>query len=182
MTQNRLFETILANFIPDRIIGAFKATVTIEEVATDDLEITSHPVQQGANITDHAFNKPSLVDIRILYNAEPSKLAETYAQLLKLKQDRIPMQVVTGKRTYPNMLMKSLQQINDSVTESALQINFSLQEIFITSLQVVSVAPRAKQADAGKTGATENAGKKTVQEAGENEQVQTTSILSDIFG
>jgi hypothetical protein len=181
-TQNRLFQTVLATFLPERIIGEFKATVTIEEVATDDLEITSHPVQQGANITDHSFNLPSLVSIRVLYNAEPSKLAEVYAQLLKLKQDRIPMQVVTGKRTYNNMLMKTLTQMNDSSTETALQVNFDLQEVFITALQVVSVAPRPKQANAGVTGSTESAGKKTPQDASENEQAQTTSVLADLFG
>jgi len=177
-----LFQTVLTTFTPLRAIGEFQTTVTIEETATDDLEITSHPVQQGANITDHAYNKPSLVSIRCLYNAEASKLAETYAQLLKMKQDRIPMQVTTGKRTYKNMLVKTLTQMNDSSTETALQINFDLQEIFITSLQVVSVPPRPRQKNAGKTGSTENAGKKSAQNASDNEQAKSSSILADVFG
>ena len=50
-----LFEPpIPATIVPRRSIGPFNATLTIEEVASDDLEITQHPVQQGAAITDHA--------------------------------------------------------------------------------------------------------------------------------
>jgi len=180
--MNRLFETELATFLPERVIGPFKATVTIEEVANDELEITSHPVQQGANITDHAYMKAAQLTVRCMYNDEPSKLVEVYDSLRKLQSDRIPMKVVTGKRTYRNMLIKTLGAITDSATENVLQITFNLQELFLTALEVVSVPPRARQAQADKTGATENAGKKKAGEAGDKEGEKTTSILGQIKG
>ena len=42
-------------FKPKRMIGSFEATVTIEEGAQDELEITQHPVQDGGVITEDAF-------------------------------------------------------------------------------------------------------------------------------
>lgn len=154
----------VASFLPRRAIGPFNATVTIEEVATDELEITQHPVQQGAAITDHAYNKPSTINLKVMWNDNDAPLAETYQNLLLLQSSREPFDVVTGKRTYRNMLMKSLGQTNDVQTENILSISMSLQEIFITAVEVVSVPERKKQKNAGKTGATENAGQKSAQE------------------
>lgn len=161
-----LFDTNFADtasFLPKRAIGPFSATITLEEVASDELEITQHPVQQGASITDHAYNKPSTVNIKVQWNDDDAPLAETYQNLLDLQASREPFDVITGKRTYRNMLIKSLGQTNDVQTENILSISLQLQEIFITAVEVVSVPERSKQANPGKTGATEKAGQKKAQ-------------------
>lgn len=154
-----------AVFLPRRAIGSFNATITIEEVGKDDLEITQHPVQQGASITDHAYVKPSTVNLKVMWSADDAPLSETYQNLLTLQSSREPFDVVTGKRTYRNMLMKSLAQTTDALTENVLNISMELQEIILTSLEVVTVPARPKQKNAGKTGATENAGAKSAQPA-----------------
>lgn len=59
-------------FSPARFIGPFVAQVTIEEVHTDDLEITDHPVETGARITDHAYMRPAEVAIHFSYSNSPS--------------------------------------------------------------------------------------------------------------
>lgn len=156
-----------ATIIPRRSIGPFSATVTLEEIASDDLEITQHPVQQGATITDHAYLKPATVSIKIMFNAADAPLAETYAKLRQLQASREPFDVVTGKRAYKNMLFKSLGQTNDAQTENVLSISAELQEIFIVQVETTTVPPRKQQANPGKTGATENAGQKSAQPAPE---------------
>ena len=156
-----------ATIIPRRSIGPFNATVTLEEIASDDLEITQHPVQQGATITDHAYLKPATVSIKIMFNAADAPLAETYAKLRQLQASREPFDVVTGKRAYKNMLFKSLGQTNDAQTEKVLSISAELQEIFIVQVETTTVPPRKQQARPGKTGATENAGQKSAQPAPE---------------
>lgn len=156
-----------ATIIPRRSIGPFNATVTLEEIASDDLEITQHPVQQGATITDHAYLKPATVSIKIMFNAADAPLAETYAKLRQLQASREPFDVVTGKRAYKNMLFKSLGQTNDAQTENVLSISAELQEIFIVQAETTTVPPRKQQANPGKTGATENAGQKSAQPAPE---------------
>jgi len=154
---------ISATILPKRSVGGFSATITVEEISSDDLEITKHPVQQGANITDHAYLQPATIAIKILFDENDRPLAEIYARLLALQASREPFDVVTGKRQYKNMLFKSLSQTNDLATEKLLSINAQLQEIFITSVQVVSVPERSKQRNPGKTGATQNAGQKKAQ-------------------
>lgn len=57
---------------PKRAIGAFVAHATIEEQHQDDLQITDHPVEVGANITDHAYKKPSSVVIKAAWSNQAS--------------------------------------------------------------------------------------------------------------
>lgn len=163
-----IFENVSqATFFPRRSIGPFTASITIEEVASDELEITQHPVQQGASITDHAFVKPATLSVKVMWNDDDAPLAETYQKLLTLQASREPFDIITGKRIYTNMLFKSLGLTTDAMTENVLSINADFVEIFITALEVVSVPPRAKQKNPGKTGATQNAGTKSAQpEAG----------------
>lgn len=150
-----------ANFMPKRAIGSFTATVTIEEAAIDELEVTQHPVQQGAEITDHAFKKPVEVTITVLQaENEDEPLSEIYQRIVEMQEKREPLDVVTGKRAYKNMLITSLRQTTDAHTEFALSLTFTLREIIITALEVVTVPERSKQKDPGKTDATKNAGKK----------------------
>lgn len=64
-TDNVLSRTQTPVFVrPTRSIGGVSADVTIEEVATDELEITEHPVEQGANVADHAYVRPAKITIR----------------------------------------------------------------------------------------------------------------------
>jgi hypothetical protein len=154
----------VASFLPKRTVGPFSATIVLEEVGTDELEITQHPVQQGASITDHAYLKPSTINLKLMWNDDDAPLSETYQNLLLLQSSRVPLDVVTGKRAYTNMLIKSLGQTTDVQTENVLSINMQMQEIIITAVEVTTVPPRANQKNAGKTGATENAGKKSAQE------------------
>lgn len=53
---------------PRRNIGGIEATVTMSERSTDEVEITKHPVQRGADVTDNAFKKQALVDIEAMWN------------------------------------------------------------------------------------------------------------------
>ena len=174
-----LFEPpIPATIVPRRSIGPFNATLTIEEVASDDLEITQHPVQQGAAITDHAYLKPATVAVKVVFNDEDAPLAETYTKLLQLQAGREPLDVVTGKRAYKNMLIKSLGQTNDLMTENVLSISMQLQEILLTSVEVVTVPERSKQANPGKTGATEKAGQKKAQTVTEPKKRSALAALA----
>lgn len=159
----------------------FKGYVTTNEDASDDLEITSHPVQQGAPITDHAFKLPSQVGIRILVNDNDVPLSESYEKLLKLQTDRIPMKLVTGKKTYTNMLLKSVKQTTDRNTENVLALSLSLQEIIIVEVTSTLVPPRSKQKKAGSTGATEKGGRKSILKTGEEAGSKFLTTLKGIL-
>lgn len=47
------------------------AHAVIEESHIDDLEITDHPLQKGASITDHAFKRPAEVILKMAWSDSP---------------------------------------------------------------------------------------------------------------
>lgn len=53
-------------FLPDIIADA-----TIEERHADHLEVTEHPVEQGAAISDHAYKRPAEVSITMAWSNSP---------------------------------------------------------------------------------------------------------------
>ena len=167
-----------ANFAP--II----AQATIEEVHHDELMITSHPVEQGAPITDHAFKVPSEVVIRFawsnspasgatgtvlagagavivtspaasllaaatglavginqsfLLGAETGQILDIYNQLLTLQESRTMFDVYTGKRSYTNMLLRSVTVTTDKQTENVLMVTATCQQILVVNTKTLSV-------------------------------------------
>lgn len=48
------------------------AQATFEEKHTDDLEITEHPVEQGAMISDHAYKRPAKLVMNLGWSNSPS--------------------------------------------------------------------------------------------------------------
>jgi hypothetical protein len=167
---------------PRRSIGGIEATVTIEESAEDTLEITKHPVQNGADVSDHAYKNPSEVTIRAMWDSNTKPLTETYKDLLELQASREPFDVVTGKRKYKNMLFKSLSQTTDSSTENCLSITATLTEINIVDVEVTTVPPRARQKTPAKTGATQNVGVKKAVDKTSTISAKDDSSLSNMTG
>ena len=185
-----------ASFLPKRAIGDFTATITIDETGNDELEITSHPVQHGAEITDHAYKKPADLTLHIMCSDEDAPLHETYQRLLDMQEKREPLDVVTGKRQYKNMLISALRLTTDQHTENVLDITLTLREINIVSVETVAVAETtdsyasesSQQANPGKTAATRNAGKRSLKNtkqsegAGSTESSRRRSALAAIAG
>src|ERR1700722_20299202 len=52
--------------------GAIIAQATVEEMHSDETEITEHPVEQGSTISDHAFSRPSEVIVTCGWSNSPS--------------------------------------------------------------------------------------------------------------
>lgn len=185
---------------PYRNIGPFQAQVTIEEAHSDELEITDHPVETGARITDHAFMRPSEVTIQcgwsnsptssgaglagiaggivdgiaqtvaglasLLSGADESGVRAVYQNLLVLQASRIPFDILTGKRAYDNMLVKSLRVVTNRESENALLVTVVCRQVLIVSTRTATVAaPKSSQASPGTTAPTESKGTKSAQPA-----------------
>jgi len=172
-----------ALFSPKRRIGEIVAQVTIEESHSDETIITEHPVEVGAPITDHAYLKPSDVVIKVgwsnssfasLVNSVSnffnsfseneftgtSYAREAYEQLLKLRATREPFDVVTGKRTYSNMLIRHISAVTDKQTENSFFATLVCREILITNTQTVTVTGRDVHASPQATAPVEDQGAK----------------------
>jgi len=144
-----------------RSIGNITAYVLIEESTTDELEITSHPVQNGAPITDHAFKQPAELSLKILCGQNEKPLDQIYSDFLILQASREPFQITTPKRIYKNMLMQSVGQTTDKETENVLSLSLKCREIIMVSTQTVKVPPRKVHKKPNETGGTEKTGEKT---------------------
>lgn len=146
--------------------------VVISESHTDTVMVTSHPVDTGADISDHAVVEAAVVtctfawsdssrlinsalDRSILQGLETTK--DVYQKLLELKDARQPLRVSTGKRTYENMIITSLSTTSTVDTESAAIIEITFQEIFMAQAQTVSLSA-LKQKNAGKTASKSRGG------------------------
>jgi len=164
-----------------RSFGSIIPDVTIEETGEDTLEITQHPVQQGAAITDHAYKKPVTLKMTMGFSDVSGDINETYKKLLALQEKREPIDVMTGKRSYKNMMIKSLSQTTDANTNAVLIISADLVEIIIVPVTVTNVPPRARQKNAGKTGSTDKSGTKSASEVPATE-VRKKSALRSFFG
>jgi len=147
-----------------RNIGGFVADVTVEELLYDALEATQHPVEQGAAVSDHSFKRPSAVLIKAGWSnsspqaeGNPEYVNDTYQDFLALQASRQPFDVVTGKRSYSNMLITRLQARTDEKTENALMLEIECRELILVSTQTVAV-PNANQASPEVTGGTVDRG------------------------
>lgn len=164
---------------PTRSIGGITMDVTVEENHTDELEITEHPVEQGAAVVDHAYVKPSTVTIKAGVSDASNKATAgdkrsvaVYNALLKLQGTREPFDLVTGKRVYKNMLIKSLAVVTDQATENVLMVTAELQQIIIANVVAVAV-PRSRQAKRKTNAPTDK---------GEQQAPPRRSGLSQLFG
>lgn len=89
---------------PKRLLTTESATtitnietqITIEEVHSDEMEITEHPVEQGATISDHAYARPSEVIITMAWSNSPNN-SGPFNQLLGAAANASPvLQKVIG--------------------------------------------------------------------------------------
>jgi hypothetical protein len=138
-----------------RAIGTIIPNIVIEEVHNDELVITQHPVERGAAIADHAFKKPSTVEMRCMWSNSTAGtegyVQDIYGELLALQAQREPFDVYTGKRAYSNMLVRHIRVITDPSSEYALNVVVSLEEVLIADTQQTTQAPQSQQSLPQKT-------------------------------
>lgn len=174
-----------------RAIGTVIPDVVVTEKHSDTLEITEHPVEKGAAVSDHAYRRPSEVVMEIGFSGGGSLLdfldtssvglsmgqspIEIYQELLSLQESRVPIDVVTGKRLYSNMLIRGLEVTTDQKSENVLMATVTLREVIITSTQQVQVAEKQNMAQGVNTSSVQNSGTKST-------KTTDQSLLSRLAG
>ncbi|MFG1260025.1 hypothetical protein V5F79_22115 [Xanthobacter flavus] len=146
-----------------RSIGGIVPKVVVEEISRDSLFITAHPVEKGAAISDHAFKMPVEVEMRCAWSdsgAYQGYSRAINAALVALQAKRQPFSVVTGKRSYSNMLIAGLEVSTSAATEYALFVRVLLREVIIVSTSTVAASGAGTQANAARTGGTTDNGQK----------------------
>ena len=184
-----------------KIINAQVGLVIFDACLSDNhmhqAELTEHPVEDSASISDHIINKPIEIEINGIVSNTPIILANdkipspistdtqevadrvdaAYAELRKTMSDGILVDVITSLRNYPNMAIVSMGVQRDVQNGNVLNVNLSLKQVIIASSEQVDIpqpvrASNKQQTDKGKTVKTD-ANEKQTEKAG--------SVLSSMF-
>jgi hypothetical protein len=170
------------NLVFDRTraqIGSVQLDVSISEQHTSTNEVTDHPVEVGVNIVDHVRPKPDVLKIEGMVSNTPlpssdapaypvtvngitflsksqfqaARAGTAYSDLLSLQSSASLITVVTGLRTYDNMVIESLDVPRDAKVGQALRFSCTLKQIKTAVLQTAKIVPTAK-VDKGKKATT----------------------------
>jgi hypothetical protein len=167
---------------PHRAIGTIIPECAIEERHSDRLQIAHHPVEFGAEISDHCFMLPFEVSLRygwsnaiiggqiqnlgsrlsniqslgsLLKSGTPG---EIYTELQALQASRKTFDIVTGKREYKDMLITEMEVTTDVRTENALMVEIHCQQVIIVSTSAATISPPSAQTMPGQTADAINTG------------------------
>jgi hypothetical protein len=130
----------------------FDAFLNLEHISR--LRITEHPVQTGANISDHSFLEPKELNIEVgmsdaatslvsnQFVGSWSRSVKAYEILRELQAQRIPMQVLTRLGLYRNMMIETLSVPDNYKTLYGLRATVAMREVLVAETRVVRVSSR----------------------------------------
>lgn len=192
LAANSAGQVFSALFMTGRSIGGIIPDVTLEETHTDKLVTTKHPVERGAAVTDHAYKMPSIVTMRIgwsdsstlirsivtgsLFSGSITSANDLYKAMLDLQVSGQRFDLVTGKRTYSDMLLLQVRNTTDPASENSLMLELELEQQLIAQTSEVALVQASSQEDPASTGPVQNAGTK------QSVKAQAQSALSTLFG
>jgi hypothetical protein len=154
-------------------VNAIEFDVVVSEAHDAEVEVTEHPVEQGANITDHARVKAEAVTLDALVSntpladslrlengqpkefpwQAPGRAQDIYLQLRDLKDARQLVTVATQRGTYTNMVITRLSVPVTVETGEALRFTITLKQVRLVSTSTVKTQMPQKQ-KLGKQAAT----------------------------
>lgn len=123
----------------------------VNESHTGSVRITEHPVQSGANISDHAYNLPDKLTIQILvsdsmscvvtnqFSETSTKSVSAYKILRLLKEKRMPLSVRTRLHNYTDMLIETMTVDDDYKSASSLRCTVMLRQIIMAEVKAETV-------------------------------------------
>lgn len=133
-------------------VGAFTFDSTYFEQHNATITVTKQPVEFGADMPDHAFTEPLILtvsgavsDAPLLPNpsfdasSSASRSASAYQKLLMLANSKTLLNVQTGLAGYTNMLITSLNTMQDADTANVFEFVMQLMKIPIINVQNVNV-------------------------------------------
>lgn len=142
---------------------AFDAVIRAEH--QQRLQKTEHPVQTGANISDHAYLMPArlVADVAMSdaidayiegsWSGSQSKSVSAFQTMLALQFSRVPLVVSTRLRIYSNMVIEDINAEETASTFAGLRLRtVTFGEILTATTQQVPVSSRPHATQTSQTG------------------------------
>lgn len=109
--------------------------------------VTDHPVEVGANISDHTRPLPAelrmsgvVSDMPLGEKYQPGRAREVYQELETFRDNGTMLTVLTKTKTYTNMVILSVASDADKNTDAAISFNLELKNVRIVNSQTVTLA------------------------------------------
>ena len=156
-------------------LGPVQGTITTKSLATTmyvfdavvrashnlQLQITEHPVQTGANISDHAYMLPFRVTLEIGisdamaqfggkandWTGTTSKSVSAFQTLMSLQANRVFLTLSTRLYTYSNMMIESIAPEETNATIASLRATVTFKQVFTATVATQSVSARPNTTD-----------------------------------
>ena len=166
-------------------IGGFFFDAFLKIDHTSKLKITDHPVEEGANISDHAYVEPQSLTMEIgmsevctslvngQFEQKYSRSASAFDTLKTLQEQRIHLTVHTRLKTYENMLIETITVPDDYTTLYGLRATIGLREIIIVKTNTVTMPNRTSSAPQ-KTGETQKGTVQAISQSNTNGENKST--------
>lgn len=150
-------------YVKTNIAGYFFDAILRSE-HTSSVQITEHPVETGAAITDHSFVKPAQLVMEVgmtdvaksfidgQFAGGWSRSVQAYKVLLDLQQQRVPFSVLTRLKRYDNMLIETIAVPDDYATRYGLKATVTMREIFVATVKTVKLSARPHVTDSTNRG------------------------------
>ena len=107
---------------------------------------------------------------------------DVYKTLLETQERRELIDVVTGKRTYSNMLIRAIEVTTDRTSENVLMCTITLREVILSSTTPVTVADKKNMQMGVSTAAVQNTGVKATKPVNQSFLSQIKKSASGLFG
>lgn len=134
--ENGFVNGILSLGRTPRYMGGIRLKCVIREQHTDSQTITDHPVEFGAPISDHKYADPTRVQVKIMDTT--LGVNDMYQTFLEMMDGKDFIEIVTGKRTYSNMVIQAIEEITDAETENVLGLLFSCRQVIIAFTSTIT--------------------------------------------
>jgi len=140
-------------------VGEITFDLVLSENHNFQSEISSHPVEDGSEITDHIHNLPEQGQINGLisnYSINAGLVVSNRAQdvfdaLIELWKARTTVTITTVMRVYENVAISSMPFVRDNTQGESLPISISFKKVEIVKLQEITLELGVSPLDPGET-------------------------------
>lgn len=156
-------------------LGTVELDATVSETHSAASDVTQHPVEAGANVVDHVRPKPRTLVLEAIvtdtpvpnaaapqgeWRAQPGRAAAAWETLMRLREARQPLTVVSLLGVYENMVIQDLTVPRTTQTGgdigapagSALHFTATLLQVRVVSSQYELLPVRDARAQKNQKG------------------------------
>jgi hypothetical protein len=136
-------------------VGNIAFDLVLSETHNFTSKVTSHPVEDGSEITDHIYNDLENGSINGLISnfslnstgAVTNRAQSVFEALISLWRERTPVTIRTVMRVYENVVITSMPFLREASQGESLPISISFRKIEVVKLEEITVELSIKVAD-----------------------------------